>query len=751
MSSKSAILAVRIIGDAAGGKQALDDTSGAAEGLFGKLKGGVGIAAGIGAAFVTAGVVAAKGLYDVGAQWDDVKDTIRVGTGAVGESLDGLIDSAKNVATSIPAAIEDIGPVIADVNTRMGLTGGTLETVASQYLEAGRILGETVDINKTSAAFGVFKIEGAAVEGALDSMFQVSQATGVGMNDLADKVAKAGPALQGLGFGFEDTIALTGSLDKAGLDASATLGAMGKGLVTLARAGEEPAAAFQRVSGEIQGFVDNGDKAAALDLASQLFGTRGAAQFVGAIESGVLATEDLFAATGATTDTILGLGAETADAAEKWQLLKNKALVALEPLGSAIFDGVGAALDWLLGAVDGFDWTPLQTGLDAVTGTISGFEGILEGLSLWLTGTLAPAVGGFVESFRGYWDMAVAIVTDFVAGVTANIEPLIPTVTGILATVGEIIVTGATLAGEVIARVTAGIQAAWEIIGPPIINVVGTIFSTVVGIIGPAVDIIKAIIDTGLALIRGNWSGAWDGIKGIVSGVWELIKGIVGGAIDVVKAVISGAIEVIKGVWQTGWDAIKGTLSTAWDNIKTATSTGIGNVKQFFKDLPGQIGGYLASLPDKLYNAGRDLVQGLINGIKDMGGRVAGAIGDVVNSGINKAKSLLGIASPSKLFRQFGRWTGMGLEGGILDRVQAVAAAGRKLAGAVVPDTMPEFPVPDLAGLPAAGRGAGRGAGVTININGALDPLAVARQVRDLLTRDARIRGAIDINGVVLP
>src|SRR5690606_23953552 len=94
-----------------------------------------------------------KGLYEVGAIFDDVTDTIRVGTGATGKDLEGLTDVAKNVATTIPTSFEAAGSTIADLNTRLGLTGGTLETVASQYLEAGRILGQEVDIQATTAAF----------------------------------------------------------------------------------------------------------------------------------------------------------------------------------------------------------------------------------------------------------------------------------------------------------------------------------------------------------------------------------------------------------------------------------------------------------------------------------------------------------------------------------------------------------------------------------------------------------------------
>ena len=271
----------------------------------------------MGAAVATGMAVVGTALYKVGEQFDDVTDTIRTGTGATGKALDGLVQSAKNVGTQVPAEFAKIGPTIADLNTRLGLTGDTLETVASQYLEAGRILGEDVDIQTTTAAFSAFGIEGEAVIGAMDTLFQVSQATGVGMNELAGNVQQVAPALQAVGFSFEDSIALMGSLDKAGLNSSQIAAGLSRSLVNLAKDGEAPEEAFNRVVGELQGFVDTGDEAAALDLAGKIFGTRGASQFVGALQSGVLNMGDLMAATGATGDTILGVGEETMDFAER--------------------------------------------------------------------------------------------------------------------------------------------------------------------------------------------------------------------------------------------------------------------------------------------------------------------------------------------------------------------------------------------------------------------------------------------------
>ena len=400
------------------------------------------IALGVGGAALAAG----KGLYEIGATFDDVSDTIRVGTGATGDALDGLVEVATNVGRTVPAQFSEIGPVVADLNTRLGLSGDTLQTVASQYLEAGRILGQDVDINQTSAAFSAFKIAGDDVIGGMDTLFRVSQATGVSMNDLASAVQDNAPAMQNLGFTFEETASLAGQLDKAGLESKTTLAAMGKGLVNLAKDGEEPQEAFRRVTGEIQDMIDAGDIAGAIDLSSGVFGTKAANQFVGAVQDGSLALDDLVANVQASDDTILGVGEETSDFAESWQLVKNNALAALEPLGSTVFNALGDALSEAVPYVTAFgDWVTehpnLVTGLAIGVGVLAAALGVAAAAQwamnfamfaspiTWILAGVVLVIGvfvalwtqvdGFRNFFLGAWDAiktAAGAVADWFTG-----------------------------------------------------------------------------------------------------------------------------------------------------------------------------------------------------------------------------------------------------------------------------------------------------------------------------------------------
>ena len=690
MAGKSAILAVKIISDAKEAISGFKETADSADGLGGKLAAiGPGALA-VGGAIVAGAVAVGKELYDLGARFDDVADTIRVGTGATGDALDGLVDVAHNVATTIPTEFEKAGSTVAAVNTRLGLTGDTLQTVASQYLEAGRILGTEIDINATSAAFGAFGIQGEAVSGALDELFQVSQATGVGMNELASGAQKNADAMQAMGFGFQDTARIVGTLDKAGIDSAATLGAMQKGLMGLVQPGEDMQATFKRVTGEIGNYIAAGDEAAALNQAKEIFGAKGATQMVAAIKTGVFAMDDLTAATGQTHDTILGIGQETMDAAEKWQILKNKALDALEPVASGVFDLVGDALGAILDWVDNADFTP-------ITGMFESF---------------APAIDAIKNAFSSF-------DTTNMSGAFSSLMPVLESIGGAIA--------------DMIPKIIATAQAIQGVLGPIIewlAPIVMSAIGTIVNVINDALTVIQGVVMVIQGIFTGDWQMIWDGVKMIVDGAINAVVSLISGMYDMFKAQMDAIGTTLKNLWQSAWDAVTGYLSSAVSSIGS-TIAGI----------PGRIMSALGNVGSMLYQAGSDVIQGFINGILAKAGSLASSILSTVKGGVNGVLSYLGIRSPSRLFRKIGVHTGEGLVLGINDQASAVADAW---AGMMTVPEAPRVhvPAPTLNAAPAHGGG---GNTYQITINGVLDGADAARRIRNLLAQYDRMTGVAQI------
>lgn len=114
-------------------------------------------------------------------------------------------------------------------------------------------------------------------------------------------------------------------------------------------------------------------------------------------------------------------------------------------------------------------------------------------------------------------------------------------------------------------------------------------------------------------------------------------------------------------------------ITSAMNRVVSAVSSGIQAAVSAARGFAGALVG-----------VGRDLIQGLINGITSMIGAAVSAVSKVASSVVSAAKGLLHIGSPSRLFRQYGRWVDQGLIIGLNKDAGAAADASANMAQGVV-------------------------------------------------------------------
>lgn len=563
-------------------------TSGGA--AFGaNLLGGVkGKLMGAGAAIVGAlGVkTIASGLMSIGEEFDSMTDTIIVGTGASGEALDALCDSAKNIATQVPASFEDAGDVVQDLNTRMGMTGKDLEETGKRVIATGKLIGESVDVSKLTGSFNAFGVANEDAAAKMDYLFGVSQATGIGFNDLTGILETNAPALQNLGFSFEQSANMAGLLDKAGMDASGTMSKMSKALLNLAEPGQSAQEAFQDVIGEMQGYIDKGDTAAALDVASKVFGTKGAAQFVGALQSGAFSLEDITNAALGAGDGIMGTMEATADWPEKWEILQNKAKAALEPLAGALMTGATEAMDLLgdaLGAID--PSTIEELGQTLGSGLADGVQMVLDFSSFVIDNW--PVAAGAVET------------------VTTALQPLTQPIMDAAA-------EGASLLGDALGSIDPkSIEELAGTLGDGFSTGVGYLhdFATLIVDNWPTVTTIIGGVAGGLVAVKGAMAisdavGAFQAAMEGATGATSLMEGaqallnntLKANPIVAIVGVIAGLVSALVVAYNTNED-FRNVVNDAWQSvwgviepIVTFIGDGLSSLGEWFGGLGESIG-----------------------------------------------------------------------------------------------------------------------------------------------------------------
>ncbi len=242
--------------------------------------------------------------------------------------------------------------------------------------------------------------------------------------------------------------------------------------------------------------------------------------------------------------------------------------------------------------------------------------------------------------------------------------------------VRNIIVTVLETIKSIINLVLADIKTWWDKHGEDIKQAIKIAYDFIKDIIKSALDAISIFINTFIATVKSWWDKHGEDIQSVTRTAWNLIKTLIKSALDIIQSIIVAITSAIRGDWDGFWNAIGNVVSTIWNTIKSIVKAGINALPKIISAakglvisaIKGVLNGALnaaKSFGSKLLQVGKDLIKGLANGIKSGASWVVKSITGAVEGAINAGKKLLGINSPSKLFRQFGEWTTEGYEIGV--------------------------------------------------------------------------------------
>ncbi|NUT23616.1 MAG: hypothetical protein HOV77_31010, partial [Hamadaea sp.] len=141
---------------------------------------------------------------------------------------------------------------------------------------------------------------------------------------------------------------------------------------------------------------------------------------------------------------------------------------------------------------------------------------------------------------------------------------------------------------------------------------------------------------------------------------------------------------------------------------------------------------------DILYDSGKNAGKGFLKGLEGQQKDIEKLMLKIAQ-GMQKAiKKALGIKSPSTVMAKLGEFSTVGLARGLVDGMPALDRSLAAVSGRV------SGIQPVLGRAAVAGRGGG-GSVIQIQIDGALDPQSVARQVRTMLLTLKRDLGGGDL------
>ncbi|WP_052130230.1 hypothetical protein [Ureibacillus sinduriensis] len=254
-----------------------------------------------------------------------------------------------------------------------------------------------------------------------------------------------------------------------------------------------------------------------------------------------------------------------------------------------------------------------------------------------ITGIVAALVTAYnkVEWFRDGVNQIWNIIKDYTSQAFGAVKELI----------SSLISSGVEFAKGILDK----FKAFWDENGKAITEIVKNNFERV-----------KSNIEMVMGIIKGIFEVVWPIISNLVKVVWKAIQLTIGNALDIVLGIIQTVLKLIQGDWKGAWESIKGVA----ENI-------MRNIIKFFKDI-------------NLFQIGKDVVQGFVNGIGSMASAVVNKAKDLANSVTKTIKNVLDIHSPSREMKRIGLWTGEGLVIGLTSSSSSVNKAMENIGNGIL-------------------------------------------------------------------
>ncbi|MDI3341891.1 MAG: hypothetical protein QJR03_15305 [Sphaerobacter sp.] len=363
----------------------------------------------------------------------------------------------------------------------------------------------------------------------------------------------------------------------------------------------------------------------------------------------------------------------------------------LNPL-TLILAGVTAAVGLLAAAFIG-NWFGMR---DAVMGAVGAILGILG--ELW--GNLSAQAGPLLTQLRALWEALVPAI-----------NALLPVLAALAAVIGGVLVAALGVVmgalGGLVGMLAGALPGAIQL-ATGLIQVLTGVIQTISAVVGGVVSVVGA-------LLRGDFAGAWEaakemvrgaagGIGTIVEGLKNTVIGLISGMIGGVTGLVSGFVESIIAYFRGLYHALVGgsIVPDMVNGIITWIGRLPGEVLGIIGGLVADVLGRMAGLAADMLGKGAELVANVASGMTSMLGSVTGAAQAII-AGITGAFS-----GAITWLWQAGRDVVQGLIDGIGSMVGAVAEKARSIGQTVI-STITSFGHSPWPALIAAGRDAIQG------------------------------------------
>ena len=376
----------------------------------------------------------------------------------------------------------------------------------------------------------------------------------------------------------------------------------------------------------------------------------------------------------------------------------------------------------------------------------------IQGMAKLATSLLQQLVPQIVQTIPPLLQQTLPLLLEAVKSVITTILEVLPEIIPVISDlIPQIVQTIIDLLPLVL---DAGIQLIMSLIQgisdsiPQLLDMLPTLITDIVTVL---TDNLPLVIDTGIALLTALIDGILAALPQLIDQIPVIVDKLIVTLIDNLPKIIEGGVKLITSL-QSGIinqtpkliamipQIIGNMVTTLKNNLPKILASGkeiITSLVNGVKSVLSSIGtagqsimssmlNALSSFPSKMLDVGKNAIKGIWNGINDMKSWITDKVKSLGTTLLNAVKSALGIASPSKVFRdQVGKNIALGIGEGFSDEMANVAK-----------DMQNEIPVLDVGGAEYSSSSLGSGA---LNYQAMVNAFKEALQDVDVVLDDRQV------------
>lgn len=306
---------------------------------------------------------------------------------------------------------------------------------------------------------------------------------------------------------------------------------------------------------------------------------------------------------------------------------------------------------------------------------------VIQG-ELGLTGVAASEAE---TTLTGSFGALKASWTNLLAAMTTG-EGLEAAMSNLGKSAGNFLKNVVRMAGNVLNQLPTLISGIFNTIGPDIMPVAtGIIQYLLTGISTGLPQLLTGGMNMILTLVQGLATAlpqlvtiATTFIPAVITGIIGALPQLLSTAGQIITTLMQGIVTSLPQLLSGGLEALMQFITGVLQNLPQLLETGITLIGELAAGAISAIPTFLMMIPDLFKQAvdafkavdwasiGSDIINGVINGIKNAGSALFQSLKDLASSALKSAKSALKIGSPSRLFAdEVGQWIPAGIAVGI--------------------------------------------------------------------------------------